>query len=141
MITAREEQMNNVFTKWHIDGLPFNATLHRFSKVDMYPYPHDHPWSFTTHILKGSYIEEMYIVQGKTWRKQYKLREEENIYRIRASHIHRIIELPQGECWTLVLPQECQHEKQESGFWDFRSDGIYYRKWNEKEFKLLNNNV
>ena len=44
---------------------PFNVTLHKIVKSDE-PILHDHPWSYTTIILKGGYFEN--TIEGRTWK-------------------------------------------------------------------------
>jgi hypothetical protein len=103
-MNIREEQMNAEFTKFHIEGMPFDAVLHKFSPQDLDPQIHDHPFSFTTHILKGGYIERMWFlgVDGK-WFSRDIHRKPGTVHQILATNIHQIIAYPEGECWRSVL--------------------------------------
>jgi hypothetical protein len=123
------EPMSPVFDKWHLDGAPFPAVLHRFSEPDMGP-PHDHPWSFRSIVLHGGYVEQVFQLDGTSELVRHEVGDS---FHIPAGHIHRIVELPAGECWTLILPG--QHERK-SGFYDFRPDGTYHRYW-DGEFEKM----
>lgn len=135
-MNIRKEQMNEHFTKFHIEGLGFQATIHRFSTVDPYPFPHDHPYNFTTYILKGSYIEEVYnIYPDKTgFDKTTIVHKAQTCSYISANHIHKIISLPEGECVTIIVPEKGINVP---GFYNFTPNGIFYRKWHEEEFKSI----
>jgi hypothetical protein len=127
MISLREERMSDVFQKFHIDGLPVGAVLHHFADVDRGP-AHDHPFPFRSIILYGGYVERVFQMDGSS---ELITRKVGDSFEIAASHIHRIEELPAGDCWTLMLPGP--HE-QTSGFYEFREDGAYRRFWYENEW-------
>jgi len=112
MITTRTEVMSAEFTKHHIEGLPFPCAFHHFTGTDK-GGPHDHPWSFRSYIMQGGYIERVYQPDGKF--EDIK-REPGTSFNLPAEHIHEIIELPQGECWTLVIPGPLEREWK---FWEF----------------------
>lgn len=127
-----KETMSAEFTKFHIQGLPFSAVIHHFTAKDIGD-PHDHPFAFTSHILKGSYVEEIYMVEPNNDFWSYRvIHRAGEIRRVEAGHIHEIVELPEGECYTLILPEE---KTRESHFWRFTEEGIFLRAWFEKEFK------
>ncbi len=131
MIELTEEIMSDVFTKYHIKGLPFDAVLHRFTAPDKGD-PHDHPFGFTSFILKGSYVERDYqIMDGKCY-VGYVHHKEGSVHRVEAKDIHQIVELPEGECWTLIIPEKWEREP---GFYKFTNEGVFYRQWNEEDFK------
>lgn len=84
--------------RWSL-ALPFGWTikLHNIRRTDNDRCQHDHPWPFWTLILWGGYVE---------------LVGEENrlhrccvgrLYYRPADFRHRIIELPRGRAWTLVV--------------------------------------
>lgn len=131
------ERMNAVFTKYHLNRFgeqpwPFRPVIHHFSGPDL-GNPHDHPWSFTTFILSGSYIEEVYTIAADgSWSKDVVHRSAGSSHRVEATHIHRIIELPEGACWTMVIsgPQE-----RDPHFWKFNDKGIYCRPWFERAYR------
>lgn len=124
------EHMGPHFTKFHLRGpWPFHPVFHRFTQPD-FGDPHDHPWSFRSVILHGGYLEEVYNLDGDPVRLIR--REVGDSFLIDLNHIHRIVDLPQGECWTMIIPQEGASQK--SGFYQFREDAIYHRFWDEPDF-------
>ena len=84
---------------------PFNVFLHKFLKSDPDDV-HDHPWPYTTLILKGGYWEwvPQFTAEGKRigeiahWRKPGHFRT------CSATSFHRIELDPAVECWTLFMP-------------------------------------
>ena len=124
LVHIEEEVMWEGMKKYHIRGLPFDAVIHHFTKPDL-GEPHDHPWDFRSVILKGCYVEEVYKYSGQ---KEYFMREEGNTFYVSKSRIHRIIHLPEGECFTLVIPQ-LQFGIQKSSFYRWVNGVIQYRFW------------
>lgn len=119
----RVERMSEHFTKHHLDGFPFPAVIHHFTAPDRGD-PHDHPWGFTSTIIKGWYVEEIFDLNGHSFQlKRY----EHESFRIDAKHIHRIVDLSPGGCWTLVLPDPVAERK--SGFYQFRDGRTFHRFW------------
>lgn len=48
----------NYLTRWRIIQTPwFGIYIHRFDGPDPRPTLHDHPWDFTSLVLRGGYIE------------------------------------------------------------------------------------
>lgn len=126
------EPMSDVFTKYHLRGdMPFNAVLHKFSDIDRGD-PHSHPWGFRSVILHGSYVEEIYHPKKGLVRTLE--RKQGDSFVIKAKHIHRIVELPHGECWTMIIPGPWERD---SDFWQFRDDGAYTRAWFETEWRKV----
>ena len=84
---------------------PFNVFLHKFLKSDPDDV-HDHPWPYTTLILRGGYWEwvPQFTAEGKRigeiahWRKPGHFRT------CSATSFHRIELDPAVECWTLFMP-------------------------------------
>ncbi len=114
-LTFEQEIMSEGFMKYHIKGLPFDAALHHFTKVDEGDL-HDHPFAFTTHILKGGYIEVEYTVMSPfQFYAETKKREAGTSHRVEATTIHKMTSLPEGECWTLILPEP---KIRDSRFWN-----------------------
>ncbi len=135
----KEEIMSDVFTKhlFDFEGKvePFHMVVHNFTDIDRGD-PHDHPFSFTTHILKGGYTEEIYHLltrplHGKYWLKEIVERLPGTSHLVSANCIHKIIDLPTGECWTVIIPYE---KVQEPAFYRFNENSIERRYWHEKEF-------
>ncbi|MFP5078636.1 hypothetical protein ACLE20_15125 [Rhizobium sp. YIM 134829] len=128
MLDVREEWLSPSFQKHHIHlGDEVYIVLHRFTEVDTGD-PHDHPWSFTTTIAKGSYVEEIFQLDGTSERV---LRKRGDSFQVPAGRIHRIVELPEGECVTAVLygPKEM-----EFGFYRFEDGRALYRQHDQTEW-------
>lgn len=132
MIEIIEEKMSGEFLKSHIKGLTYDAVFHQFSAPDK-AGPHDHPFSFTSHVLCGGYIERVYLIDGGGgWRSELIHRPEGSVHYIAAAHIHEIVELPKGECHTLIIPGK---KVREPRFWRFEENQIRSRAWNEEDFE------
>lgn len=59
-ISSRENDLH--FRRWSLFQTPwFKVYLHKTYKSDTEPYAHDHPWDFTTIILRGGYLEKNYV--------------------------------------------------------------------------------
>lgn len=90
-------------TRWWLLGSSkskFAVMLHKMHRPDSDDCHHDHPWAFITLILKGGYHESITMEPGKAfvrWNGPGRL-----LYRP-AVHTHRITELPNKTCWTLVF--------------------------------------
>lgn len=131
-IKVKREKMNAVFTKHHLRGLPFDAVIHHFSEKDQHEHIHDHPFGFTTHILKGSYVERIYeIFEDGTYTSSVHHRKEGDSHFVPASTIHEIIELPEGECFTLIRPNA---PEKETFFYRFEEGKVFKRQWNKRKF-------
>jgi hypothetical protein len=108
---------------------PFNIFVHKFLKSDPDDV-HDHPWPYTTLILRGGYWEwvPQFNTEGKRigeiahWRKPGHFRT------CSANSFHRIELDPSVECWTLFMPGP---QKREWGF-------LVKNKWIQHE-QYLNN--
>lgn len=131
MLNLREERMADHFVKHHVEGLPAAAVFHQFSQVD-HGDPHDHPWSFTSFVLHGGYVEEVFDREtGSSKLVNHTVGES---FYVPAKHIHRIVALPAGECFTIILPGE---PEQKSGFWEFSPEGARHRYWDQAEFQRM----
>ncbi len=129
-ITVEEEKMNDVFTKYHVRGLPRDIVLHHFTGLDN-ENPHDHPYTFHSLILVGGYIERIYFLDGGSIDVN---RKEDDFFEVKADTIHQILEFPAGECWTLILPGP---KEKKSGFYQMGEE-VLHRYWDETEFKPFN---
>jgi len=124
----RNEKMSDEFEKHHIEGLPFSAVIHHFTAPDK-AGAHDHPFGFTTHILKGSYVERRYSKEGRYVDLH---RKQGSSHNVDSTTIHEIIALPDGDCYTIITPGQWEREP---GFWKFENGKAYFKQWNESEFK------
>jgi hypothetical protein len=73
------------------------AMLHHITQADE-SAPHDHPTRMESTVLVGSYVERLYQ-DGQT---RDVLREAGGSHIIEPDTIHRLVDLPEGEVWTLV---------------------------------------
>jgi hypothetical protein len=127
---ARTEQLGPHFAKIFLPetALPF----HVFSEPDFGP-PHDHPFPFTSHVLLGGYVEDIYTLQPDgAYTVERIERKPGTSHKVEAGTVHRILELPAGLCITRV---DAGLTERTSGFYDFRPDGIWHRYWHEEEWQ------
>jgi hypothetical protein len=125
---VRVERMSPAFIKYHLDD---GRALHRFVRPEPHAYPHDHPWSFDTTILSGGYVEEVFTFDPDgSWHSAFVERQPGSCYAIGASHIHRIVALPEGESWTIV--RAGPHERK-TLFWRF-GETVQRRAWNVRRW-------
>jgi hypothetical protein len=125
---VRAERMSPAFIKYHLDD---GRALHRFVRPEPDAAPHDHPWCFETTILSGGYVEEVFtLLPDGSWRSTFVERVPGSRHWIAGSHIHRIVHLPQGECWTIV--RAGPHERK-TFFWRF-GDTVRHRAWNVRRW-------
>lgn len=126
----RAERMSRAFVKYHLDD---HRALHRFTRPEPHSHPHDHPWPFETTVLAGGYVEEVFELRANgSWHSNLESRLPGTVHLIAASHIHRIVDLPEGECWTLV--RAGRHERQVR-FWRF-DDVVRFRTWNARRWSV-----
>lgn len=85
---------------------PVSICLHNFHRGDEDPDPHDHPFSFISFLLIGSYRE---YAEDNT----YILRKRFSIAYRPATHRHRV-QPTTDRCWTLCIKRKALREW---GFW------------------------
>lgn len=125
------ERMSRAFTKYHLDD---RRALHRFGMEEPHATPHDPPWSFNTDILDGGYVEEVFDLDPSGgWHSELVHRIPGGTYHVDATHIHRIVELPTNECWTIV---NAGPQTRETRFWWF-GDLVQSRAWHERRWTRL----
>jgi len=93
---------------------PFNIFLHKFLKSDPDDV-HDHPWPYSTLILKGGYYEWTPIFDGggKKIAEKCAWRGPGHFRTCSATSYHRIELDPNVTAWTLFMPGP---QKREWGF-------------------------
>lgn len=123
MLTLREERMSEAMLKTHIEGLRVPAVFHTFTDIDRGD-PHDHPFSFRSVIISGGYIEEVFHPSG--WSELVR-HEPGDSFVIEPDHIHRIVELLDGLCETLIFP--LGPKEREPGFYRITDAGLEHRFW------------
>lgn len=111
-------QDRSYLLRWTLLSVPFSngrkIYLHKGLASDWSREPHDHPKTFISIGLKGSYIEERYIVLNPNtnpeWRSLYKFEEVEFVAPwVRAfdtNVIHRLRAVDGQPFWTICLTGE-----------------------------------
>ncbi|RZK35359.1 MAG: hypothetical protein EOO61_12030 [Hymenobacter sp.] len=134
MIKVKQQKMNKIFMKTHLLGMPFSAVIHRFRAVEEGD-AHDHLFAFTSTILYGGYVEQIYFLNNEGhWDKKTVHRKPGDTFRVEATCIHKITGLPQGECYTIILPEA---KVCETHFWRFDKHGTAScRLWDKRIFRL-----
>ena len=126
MVTVETEKMSDIFMKYHLGNLPFAAVIHEFKEAEpLDALAHNHPFSFTTFIMHGWYVERIWYRQNPNtkWRYYDVKREEGRAYTVDASRIHQIIDMSKGGCYTMMIPQG---EKTDWGFYEM-PEGKYFK--------------
>ena len=128
---TRIEVMGPHMTKHHLAN---GQVIHHFTQADT-GHPHDHPWPFKSLILAGGYEEEEYrLHQDGSHSISCYQRLPGQSHSVRADTVHRITQLYQHECWTLISPGR---KVKEPGFFKFKNGRIYRRDWNGRWRRLL----
>lgn len=85
-------------------NFPFNITLHKILKSDD-PILHDHPWDFSTIILKGGYYEvtPKYNNDGELEGTYTKWKGPGSIIRHKATDLHYLLLIDEAPCTTLFF--------------------------------------
>lgn len=122
------------FTKHYVEGLPVAAVFHTLSEPDTEGSIHDHPFSFTSFVISGGYVEKIWYKFEEGYRTSIVERKPGSSHRVEADTIHQILALPNGECHTLILPEA---KTREPGFYKFENGKVYHRFHYEKEFRLI----
>jgi len=111
----------NVYLRRWTLRLPFGRKLmlHHILRPDADRCQHDHPWGFVTLVLWGGYVE----LVGEAQRMQ-RMRPGRAGWRP-PEYRHRIITLPRGHAWTLVLTTR------RTGSWGFytRDGWMHWRQF------------
>lgn len=128
------ERMSDQFTKLHFMIGTSPVTLHHFTGPDVGD-PHDHPFAFTTKILAGGYVEEVWRRGIDGWSSRLVHREPGTSHRVEARSVHRIVQLPQGECVTSIVWHSEGVHRRHPRFWRYRNGVMWTRRWDEFRFK------
>ena len=128
-VDIRIERMHPGMVKVHLGTLDKPRVIHWFSHPD-HGDPHDHrQWGFWSEVKAGSYIEERYQLDG-TFERIH--RKPGDRFYVEPEAIHRIVELPEGECWTVIEPDP--HTGQDSAFYQWRDGQAFYRLWHQADW-------
>lgn len=90
----------NYLTRWRLIQTPwFGIYLHRMDGPDPRPTLHDHPWGFTSLILRGGYQENR--LDTLTRSQSFRIVQRVNL--MRKDDAHYISDLLRVPTWTLVF--------------------------------------
>lgn len=139
------------FTIEGADGSPYMVryTLWKTKRGGIYVHnilrddedePHDHPWDFTSVILRGGYYEA--VGQGPVWAQFWKWKRPFTVIRHKAEDVHKIKlpYKPHGEvsermpAWTLVFVGPKRRE------WGFHTDKGWVHWQQYMDFKFGKDN-
>ena len=124
----RHERMAPHMLKIHVPPDAAPGVLHLFTAPDHGPH-HDHPWPFRSTVIYGGYREEVLHPDGRC---EVIHRHPGDTFEIGPSHVHRIIDLPAGECLTFI--EVLGPKVQEPGFYEWRDGVMHHRYWHEPEW-------
>lgn len=83
----------------------FSLRIHHWLSSDDPRHFHDHPWTYFSWIILGSYIDRSPL--GDLRRERW------SIKKFPAEHKHTVV-VPEGGCWTIMITGP---EKRQWGFW------------------------
>lgn len=86
--------LGDYMKRWILSTPWGTLRIHKILRSDKDRHLHDHPWDFTSFILKGRYIEHT-AAGGREFRPG-------SVNRKRAEDLHRL-ELRHGPVWTFVV--------------------------------------
>lgn len=113
----RVEEMGPHFRKLHLSVGSAAVQLHHFTGPDLYE-PHDHPYAFTSYIVAGGYVEEVWTRgEGSEWVKQVVQRLPGTMHRVEADTVHKIVHLLADDCITAVTWLPEGKKRREPRFW------------------------
>ncbi len=111
MTYAEIKEGNVVYMRrWYLLVFPklFSIRVHHIMQPDLDRWPHDHPWSFISIIIRGGYIEEWcrrdeFNLFGDKWgTRRCSRRRFLNLKR--KTDLHKITEfIRPGGAWTLII--------------------------------------
>ena len=109
---------------------PFYARFHHIKREDEGRDHHDHPFDFTSIIVRGWYREER-LVNGKP---QQFTHNEGSTVSCTTGQFHRIIEVSPGGVLTFVI-----HNRRKSHSWGFMVNGRWIHHEEYIKFRMINN--
>ncbi|SJN44097.1 hypothetical protein FM120_15330 [Sphingobacterium faecium PCAi_F2.5] len=79
-------------------------------------------------------MERIYEIHADgTYTTSIHHRKEGTSHFVAAGTIHEIMELPEGECFTLIRPYE---KERETSFYRFEDGKVLIRRWNQRKFRV-----
>ena len=110
------------FKRWQILKTRWGSIwLHAIYKADQDKYLHNHPWDFTSVVLKGSYYEQTSLGNKKQYPGKINVRD--------GSEYHKILELESEVVYTLFFVSEPKRQ------WGYRVRGEFIDHETYRELK------
>jgi len=110
-----DDPRQTYLTRWRIIQTPwFGVYLHRMDGPDSRATLHDHPWTFTSIILRGGYYEA-HAPQASVGPIEMRCHVIGDVNRMQRYEAHFIRELVKVPTWTLMLVGRRQNTW---GYWD-----------------------
>lgn len=101
VIPNLDDPTETYLTRWRLIETPwFSIYLHRLDGPDSRPTLHDHPWNFTSLVLRGGYIERRLDPMTRNVHEHRVVR---RWNRMRTHDAHAITTLLRVPTWTLLL--------------------------------------
>lgn len=92
--------LGDYMRRWLIQTPWFTIRLHHILRPDSGRDHHDHPWDFTSRILKGGYMEERPGIHDESI---LHIHTRGAVIRRKAEDLHTIRQVSPGGVWTFVL--------------------------------------
>ena len=129
-VDLRVERMAPHMVKLHL-GTPDKPRVVHWMSAPDWGDPHDHAqFGFWSSVLAGSYVEERYRRDGSFERIH---RRQGDRFYVEPDAIHRIVDLPDGECWTVIEPDP--HTGCASSFYRWQDGQMLTRFWHEADWR------
>jgi hypothetical protein len=110
------------FKRWQILKTPFGSIwLHAIYKADQDKHLHNHPWDFTSVVLKGSYIEQTTLGNKRQYPGKINVRNGEDY--------HKILEVESPVVYTLFFASKPKRQ------WGYRVVGKFIDHITYRELK------
>jgi len=110
------------FKRWQILKTPFvSIWLHAIYKADQDKHLHNHPWDFTSVVLKGSYIEQTTLGNKRQYPGKINVRN--------GADYHKILEVESPVVYTLFFASKPKRQ------WGYRVVGKFIDHLTYREMK------
>jgi hypothetical protein len=98
--------------RWRLIQTPWFALyLHKVLLPDDDRHMHDHPYNFSSLVLRGGYKEVVDYGDGWSWGRSHKAG---SIHHMKAEWLHKIVSLKRVPTWTLLF---VGRRRRTWGFW------------------------
>ena len=98
-----------LMSRWRIMSTrAFGVKVHHIRRADADRWLHDHPWSFVSIRVKGTYTE-MLAQRGPCGFRSTRFARNRRISRIRYDTLHQVTRTPPAGVWTIVVNGPRRH--------------------------------